>query len=616
MLKLKGLSVFPCLLVGVGLWVVTSCSDNNFLDQTQTTDLNQETVFADSTYTSGFLNQIYSDVGFDTDPARFTYIFDTHGGLQTACDEAEFKKSSSVSADAMFATGTVNPVTITDDAWNKCYQDIRRVNVFLKYIDGCPMAENAKTTYKAEARFLRAWYYFILLRHYGGVPLIGDHVYNAADSIKTKRDNFSDCVDYIVNECQIAGKDLPARRTGRDNGRIGDGVCKALISRLRLYAASPLYNGSSFAPSAEYQSLLGYPQYDKERWKLAVDAARDVISLNRYRLFEMHVDDNGNPEPGWGFYALFKAKDFYQYTNVDGETYEEGAYSGTILEQKKGDGLDLERNFDPPTCGGTDNGGYIYEELAESFPMLDGKAIGTSDKYPYDPLHPNVGRDPRFANTVIYDGCAVTSGNDYTHKVYTSKGVGSTTDAIYAGTPTGYYIRKMIHRKAAANYWVEPPQSRPLIRYSEILLNYAEAVNEYYGPDYTESLGGQVMSPYVALKAIRKRGGIEAGSDGMYGLKANMTQDEMREAIRSERRIELALEGHRFFDVRRWMIAEDTDNKLMHGMEITNQNDGSKTYNIVGVRTHVFRKAMYFWPIPYSEVVKSKDMLQNPYYDK
>src|SRR5690606_4471666 len=140
---------------------------------------------------------------------------------------------------------------------------------------------------------------------------------------------------------------------------------------------------------------------------------------------------------------------------------------------------------------------------------------------------------------------------------------------------------------------------RPLMRYAELLLNYAEALNEYDGPN---------ARVYDAVNAVRERGGLFP-----YELPAGLTQEEMREAIRNERRIELAFEGHRFFDVRRWMIAEETDNKMMTGMEVI--RDGSSvTYNRFEVRKHNFRKAMYFWPIPYSEVAKSPELLQNPYY--
>lgn len=147
------------------------------------------------------------------------------------------------------------------------------------------------------------------------------------------------------------------------------------------------------------------------------------------------------------------------------------------------------------------------------------------------------------------------------------------------------------------------------------MLNYAEAVNEYYGPDHEDVLGEYTISPLAVLKLLRERAGIDAGKDGRYGLAEDIDKDyvKMRDAIRLERRIELAFEGHRFFDVRRWMIAEETENKQMHGFEITKSitEKGKK----VPVRKHTFRKAMYFLPIPYKETVKSDDLVQNPYYE-
>lgn len=193
--------------------------------------------------------------------------------------------------------------------------------------------------------------------------------------------------------------------------------------------------------------------------------------------------------------------------------------------------------------------------------------------------------------------------------------VGTQQDAIYRGTPTGYYTHKFLKFGSMANQMLYGgSQARPLMRYTEILLNYAEAANEYYGPDHKDVLGDQEISPYIVLRKIRECAGIEPGEDGTYGIKNNMSQADMTEAIRLERRLDLAFEGHRFFDVRRWMIAEDTDNRMMHGFEIT-RNGERKTGRIIDTRQHIFRKAMYFYPIPYKETVKSPDLLQNPYYE-
>jgi hypothetical protein len=144
-----------------------------------------------------------------------------------------------------------------------------------------------------------------------------------------------------------------------------------------------------------------------------------------------------------------------------------------------------------------------------------------------------------------------------------------------------------------------------LIRYAEILLNAAEATNEYQGP---------TADVYTWLIDIRSRAGITPGANNMYGLKQNMTKEEMREAIRHEHRVEFAFEEHRFWDIRRWKIAPVTENAETHGMEITRATNGSFSYRTIVIRKHVFTDAMYFWPIPQSELVKSPALKQNPGY--
>ena len=595
--------------------LLCSC-DDSYLDQTVITDLDEDAIFADSTYTSGFLTQIYSEIGYDTEFDRFG-----NGGLQVACDEAEFRQSSEISTGVAFATGTVNPKIVTDDAWRVCYRNIRRCNKFMANINHSPMNESAKARYKAEARFLRAWYYASLVRHYGGVPIIGDTCYTVEDQMKSTRDTYADCVDYIVNECRevIKSNQLRPRNTGKNNGRVSEASCRGLISRVLLTAASPLFNGSGFG-TPETQPLLGYADYDKNRWYDAYVAARDLMTMSGdYRIYSVHrVEGSGDLEPGWGYYAMYFPLDFYSttsYTPDGGETieYPYGPYQEVIFEKKGDAGVKVFQLFDARSCGGNGNGGYIYLDLADSYPMLDGRPIRES-KYEYNPLRPEVNRDPRYANIVIYDSCMMRNGTNANYIVRTRTGDKVTEDEVGKGTPTGLYIRKHINRNCAGNYFVGSPECRNLIGFAEILLNYAEAANEFYGPDYTESIGDKLIGPLEALKVIRERAGIECGDDGMYGLKPGMTQEEMREAIRLERRIELAFEGYRFFDVRRWMIADQTDNKEMHGSMIKTTG-GISTFSEFVVRKHIFHRSMYFFPIPYNEIVKSPELIQNPYYD-
>ncbi len=569
-----------------------SCQDAEFLDNTQTTDLNEETVFADSTFAIQFLFGIYEDIGFDSDPGRFNngaFIFSSKsGGLDGASDEAEPRVLSAITTDIQFATGTVNPVIVTRDAWDICYRNIRKANQFLKHIDITPFKADFKNQLAAEARFLRAWYYAILLKHYGGVPLVGDTVYSAEDHIPAVRNTYEDCVEYIVSECDAAASVLPFHPTNREYGRVGEGACMALKARVLLYAASPLFNGSKFAPDEPLTSVLGYPEYDHERWRRAAEAAEAVINRNFYQL---HV--NHSPVRGEGFYEEFVAKD-YRSTN---------ASKGIILERVAKDGRYEEGLWQPPSRGGGHGGAYPYQELVDAFPMANGKPI-TDPTSGYDPENPYANRDPRFYNTINYDQSEMPIalfGSPVPIDIFLGNYQGrlSGQDAVHAGTPTGYYVNKMLKRSIVASAFIDGPGSRPLMRYAELLLNYAEALNEYEGPN---------SRVYEAVNAVRERGGLFP-----YELPSGLTKEEMREAIRNERRIELAFEGHRFFDVRRWMIAEETDNKMMTGMEVI--RDGSSvTYNRFQVRKHNFRKAMYFWPIPHSEVAKSPELLQNPYY--
>ena len=428
--------------------------------------------------------------------------------------------------------------------------------------------------------------------------------YETVEEAIKERNSYADCVEYIVDEANKAAETLPVERSGNKFGRVTRGACKALISRVRLYAASKLFNGSDFAPADFPKELLGYPTYDKERWKIAVDAALDVIKMKQYDLYIRNEDENNEAYPGWGYYAQLLPADYYGKVGTE-------VYCGTIFEKKAGASIDTNRWFAPPSTGGNGIGGYVYHDLAELFPMADGTP--TKDSPDYDPTNPANKRDPRFMFTVTYDGCIMKSNMQDTE---INISVGTQQDAIYRGTPTGYYTHKFLKFGSMANQMLYGgSQARPLMRYTEILLNYAEAANEYYGPDHEDILDGHVVSPYEVLKTLRERAGIEPGDDGMYGLKKNMSYEEMQEAIRLERRIELAFEGHRFFDVRRWMIAETTQNQQMYGYKITRSTNGVEKGEKVPVRKHTFREAMYFFPIPYKETVKSEDLLQNPYYE-
>jgi len=569
------------LAVALALGFFMSCNKEGFLDQTQSSDLNDRVVFADSAYTMNFLSGIYGDIGFATAPKRFG------GGSLDACtDEGEGAGLGSINTFIQFATGTVNANIITKDAWTTPYTNIRRTNLLLKNLPNAKFGNDIKTRVAAEARFLRAYYYFILLEHYGGIPLAGDSVYRAEDKLPTKREPFQVCVDYIVSECDKAAEDLPWTQVGELYGRINKAACKALKARVLLYAASPLFNGESNAGQGELQGVIGYPDYSVERWKLAEQAALDVMESGQYKL---HV--NNSKEAGYGFYELFQLRKNSEY----------------LLAKMQGPNRELEGVWNPPTFGVTSPGAYPYLETVNSFGMKNGLAIDAPNSG-YDPANPYKDRDPRLANTVTRDqslvfhrdGLARRPVNIYIDKTNPNN-VTSGQDAVYRGTPTGYYVYKMLNREVAGDWFnTLTPRCFPIIRYAEVLLNFAEARNEYLAtPDE------RVMQ---AVEAIRERAGLVP-----FVVDRGLSKVQMREMIRNERQKELAFEGHRFFDVRRWKVAEDLENKQLHGTEPVRTLAGT-SYNQINVRKRVFDKRMYLWPIPQSEIGKSVDLIQNPGY--
>lgn len=555
------------IFMGAVFVLCLSCAKQGFLDQTVTSDLTEEMVFSDSLYTVQFLNDIYRDIGFSEHPNRFG-----NGGLDAASDESRPQRSINVTTSVLFSSATITASSIATDAWLTPYANIRKVNQLLKNIPKAPIAASQKNLMVAEARFLRAWYYFILLKHYGGVPIIGDTVYSFTDHIPVKREPFTDCVDYIVRECDAASAVLPYKQLRGEYGRVGGGACDALKARILLYAASPLYNRNNSNP------LLGYTDVNSERWKIAADAAERIISSGQYALYE-----ENNNSPGYSFYYLFTLRENPEY----------------ILARMQGGNKELEEIWQPPSRGAA-KGGFPYQEAVDAFGMQNGKAIDELGSG-YDPLNPYEGRDPRLAYTFMKDQTVIANNqgallpvNIYLNADRTP----SSQDAIYAGTPTGYYTNKMLNPEHAANFIHGGQRCFPLIRYAEVLLTYAEALNEFSGPS---------EPVYQALEAVRKRAGLDP-----FVLARDLSQEQLRAYIRNERRVELAFEGHRFWDVRRWLLGE-TQNQQMHGMEVT-RTGGKVMYKIVPVDKHNFREEMYYWPIPMTEVGKSPELVQNPGY--
>ena len=581
------------LLCVVFAVAIASCEKGNFLYTKTTVDLNKEIVFADSANTIDYLSGLYIDLTLG-----YTLSSDNSGyDYAKMCDEAEGRYPALGNYDKVITQGTFSGsfFSTVAEQWAKFYQDIQNANIFLAEVDRSPLSAEKKVRVKAEARFIRAYHYQNLLKYFGGVPLIGDKVFGATDRDESERATYEECVNYVVAELDAIANVLPLNYSGLDYGRVTKGACLALKSRVLLYAASPLYNGGSTG-TGDVIKYTAYPNPDQSRWEKAALAAKAVMDLNVYSL---NIDNTA--KPGNGFYKLFISR-------VNNEF---------ILPRPLPPGKQVETAFNPRSRGGANFYYYPTQELVDMFPTINGKPITEDIKTAanpmgYDAANPYVNRDPRFEYTVIYNGSMYfLNATRALEEVNTFKGAGATQDAIVSttsntATSTGYYVRKLCDELAAVTGGGNVNRSLPVIRYAEILLNYAEAVNEM----------GNTTEAINTLKPLRERAGINAGADGLFGLPATATQVEMRKIIQNERAIELAFENHRFWDVRRWKIGSLIDGKFMHGMEIIRVGTTGKvyTYKRVDVTKRYFKDIYYYFPIPKNDVIINPNLLQNPGY--
>jgi hypothetical protein len=369
---------------------------------------------------------------------------------------------------------------------------------------------------------------------------------------------------------------------------VTQGAASALKSRVLLYAASPLFNER---PIEANNNLIGYTEHKPERWKEAADAARyfiDTYNKKTPRIYSLTGNVGSTLK---GFQTTFLG----YYGSGSGLNKN----SEVIFFHQGGQSTSIEKANGPIGFTGTNqsNGRTSpTQNLVDAFPMLDGKPIGES-AYIYNYQSPYEKRDPRLDYTVMHNGTAWLGV-----PLQTYNGGAHNPSRAAQTTKTSYYLRKFMGSFAATPNYSDVLHTWVMFRYAEILLNFAEAENEYAGP---------TSEVYDAIVALRTRAQIEAGTDRLYGLKAGMTKDEMREVIRNERRIELAFEEHRYWDIRRWRIAEELFKQPLEGLSIVRSN-GLLTFSRIPVASYSFETKRYLYPIPYSEVIKNRNMVQNP----
>ncbi|KAA8484056.1 putative outer membrane starch-binding protein [Arcticibacter tournemirensis] len=584
--------------LGITLMFNTGCKD--YLDQIPDNRITIEEVFQKKEPSEQYLANVYSYIPDESNQW-------TDNPWWGNSDEADITWTKY----NIYRLNILNysPGATIFDKWGTYYNGIRAATYFINHIDGNTeilslAGQVLIDQYKAEARFLRAYYYFLLMRQYGPVVLVGDKDMApdaSAASLQLPRSTFDECVEYVSSELDQAARVLPLVPSiaGVPNqtqlGRATVGMALAVKSRLLLYAASPLYNGNTEVTN--FKNSEGVPLIsqtsDVNKWKKAVDAAKAVIDLGIYNLYK---------EPG----------------NNAQKSYEDiflvAGNSEQIFVRPNNNQVELEVHSTPRSAGGW-NGVGATQEQVDAYFMNDGKPINESSLYSETGFttvngvqvsNMYLNREPRFYASILYNNTVWRLGNMNAAGTINFFRSGPNGSAGHATdwTRTGYLVRKNVSPETnsganSANRAFKRPQVH--FRLGEIYLNYVEALNEYdpTNPDIVRY-----------LNYIRERAGIPQYGPGTNQLPVPANQVEMRQRIRAERRVELAFEGHRWFDIRRWKIAPQVMGN-MHGMDIS--KDGNDFYKRVVASTHLFRSpASYWFPISQYEIDRATLVIQNP----
>lgn len=465
----------------------------------------------------------------------------------------------------MVQTGQLTQDNVTDfsnkiNYWDFAYGYIYNINVFFSKIDAAPVDATFKNGAKAEMRFLRAYIYANLIWRYGNVPII-TKVFDLHDDFKVTQSSYDDCVKFIDSELAAAAAQLPANQPAGQEGRASANACLALKARVLLYDAS----------------LLNNPNHDNAKWQAAADASAALLNVG-YSLNSDYqstfLEDNNE---------IIFARYFTQAnsTNFSLEEGRNGSNGWTSQNPSQ-------NQVNAYEMAATGKLPYI-EQPDGSLVLNPGSG--------YDPNNPYVGRDPRLDASILHDGSVwqgrVTETFD--------GGLDSPESSIqpWNASLTSYAYKKgIVESIPPSGSSVKPTNPWIFFRYAEVLLNYAEAEFE---------LGNETVARQY-INMVRARPSVNMPP-------VTETGDALRAKIQNERRVELAFEEHRFFDVRRWKIAAVTENIPIFRMQITKQANGTKVYQIKSLEARSFLPQHYLIPIPRSEVDKSSGSLkQNPGY--
>jgi hypothetical protein len=552
-------------MLGGGVGFLTAC-DNNFLSVTPKSAITSNAVWENANLVQAYVNEIYAAMWteFDHDPR-----------MSTLSDNAHERARDS---NRNIVTGGMAPNQFSAiDFWGDLWQLVKRCNTVIGHLTGdagkkLKSQEGNKTKIErmlGEAKFLRAYFYQRLLALYGGVPIIKKEFSLSDKDILRKRDSYADVAKFIISELDTAADVLPATYSQDEKGRATKGAALAIKSRALLFMASPWVNNDESYMSTSHPELIGFTSYDQSRWKEARDAAKAVIDLGIYSLY---------PDYRKLFTTHFN-NEFIFYKNFNNE---------------KDQQTRVEVIYWPNGSGGYAQVNPI-QSLVDAYETKNG--LLPKDDPSYDFQDPYKNRDPRLDNTILHNG-SILKGRKM--ETYIPGGTDSSDGPQgWNASESGYYVRKFTDESIKTPPTAHIPSSPqwPYIRYGEILLNYAEA-SYHLGDENTarEYINKIRSRPSVQMPPITDSG------------------PELLKRIQNERRVELALEAQRWFDVRRWKIAPVTGNFEEKRMAPTIDASGKVTYKLEPVVQRKFHPKDYLVPIPADEIKKDPKLIQNPGY--
>lgn len=562
------------------------------------------------------------------------------------------------------------------NSWKNCYYGIRQATIFIQNVDqNTLLSEEKKADYKAQARFVRAFYYWKLLQKYGPIPLVPDEGQDYTkpyDELYLLRSSYDECVEFISSEMIKAAKDLPDKREAFNIARPTKGAALAIRAKAMLYAASPLVNGgktSSVDVTAYTSKMVDYNgkqllslEYNEEKWAKAAAAAKDVMDLGVYQLYVAPVrknpterDDYPNTiEPYQD--GKFSEADWPDgYKDIDPFESYRSVFNGELTAQNnpelifsrvdnQGD-YSIRRMVEeqlPTQKAKGKNKLCMTQKQCDAYYMADGSdcpgkdsEIGRGDGSTRLTGYTNsinglirrpnvsnqyVGREARFYASVAYNGVFwplthATKSED--RNIQTFYYFGSGDDNLATGIGVMKFVRPTDTNDTGSDSHITK-KADTAIRYAEILLIYAEALNEIDGTYNIESWDGSksytisrsIEELKKGIQPIRIRAGLPDFDESVYSSK-----NDFRKKLKRERQIELMGEGHRYFDLRRWLDAATEESLPFYGcnteMSLANRDLFHIPVRVENIHPRFLEKT-YFWPIDINELYKNKLLTQNP----